>query len=124
MKVFTPSAAHSDLRGSITDILTREPIESVTRIDITEGSIRGNHYHQDTVQYIYLLSGRILYRTRTVDNEIHDTILTPGDLLLTEPKEAHAMQALNDSSFMVFTRGPRSGADYESDTFRLEEPLI
>ena len=37
--------------------------------------------------------------------------------------EHHAVHALEDSVFMVFTRGPRGGDDYESDTFRLETPL-
>jgi len=30
---------------------------------------------------------------------------------------------LEDSLFLVFTRGPRGGQDYESDTYRLTKPL-
>ena len=51
------------------------------------------------------------------------TILEKGDLAKTEPLERHAMIALEDAAFMVFTRGPRGGEDYETDTYRLSEPL-
>jgi len=38
--------------------------------------------------------------------------------------EAHALQALEDTTMVVMTRGPRGGREYESDTFRLSELLI
>jgi hypothetical protein len=41
-----------------------------------------------------------------------------------EPGVPHAWKALEDTDCLVFTRGPRSGEDYESDTYRLEEPLL
>ena len=46
------------------------------------------------------------------------------DLLLTEPNESHALETLEETLFLVLTRGPRGGDRYESDTFRLDVPLI
>jgi quercetin dioxygenase-like cupin family protein len=50
--------------------------------------------------------------------------MCPGDLVATGPNERHALQGIEESTLMVFTRGPRGGKEYESDTFRLEVPLI
>ena len=43
---------------------------------------------------------------------------------MTDKNEAHAVKALTDSTFLVFTQGPRGGTEYENDTFRLNVPLI
>ena len=34
------------------------------------------------------------------------------------------IKALKDTKLLVLTKGPRGGKEYESDTFRLENPLI
>jgi hypothetical protein len=39
------------------------------------------------------------------------------------PQEGHAFEALEDTTFLVLTRGPRGGENYEDDTFRLETSL-
>ena len=40
------------------------------------------------------------------------------------PGDPHAWKALEDSECLVFTRGPRSGENYEEDTYRLDTPLL
>jgi len=112
-----------DERGEITDIITKENIEYVTLITSAKGTTRGNHYHKKTVQMVYILKGRMKLLTQMPENPVVATILATGDLAVTEPMERHAMLALEDSEFMVFTRGIRGGEDYEKDTFRLTEPL-
>jgi quercetin dioxygenase-like cupin family protein len=75
------------------------------------------------VQSVYILEGRIEMRTRIPGESVVTTILEKGDLATTGKMEQHAMTALEDSAFMVFTTGVRGGEDYEKDTYRLEEPL-
>jgi quercetin dioxygenase-like cupin family protein len=123
LKVVSPKCTHSDDRGEITDILTKEKIEYVTLITSAKGTNRGNHYHKKTVQMVYILKGRMKLLTQMPVEPVLATILEKGDLAVTEPLERHAMIALEDSEFMVFTRGLRGGEDYEKDTFRLSEPL-
>jgi hypothetical protein len=53
-----------------------------------------------------------------------EAIMGPNDLILSVPHERHAFEALEDTTFLVLTRGPRGGEDYEKDTFRLDVPLI
>jgi|TARA_B110000438_G_C15663474_1_gene585025 quercetin dioxygenase-like cupin family protein len=114
---------HDD-RGEIVDILVNEPIEFVTMITSKAGSVRGNHYHKKTFQWIYMLSGKIRVCAQSEGSSLKELIIFTGDLILNAPLEQHAFEALEDSKFLVFTRGPRGGDNYEDDTFRIKTPLI
>jgi quercetin dioxygenase-like cupin family protein len=123
MKVTHSPRSHKDERGEISDILVKERIEYITLITSAKGTTRGNHYHKETVQYVYILEGKMKLLTRMPDQPVVATVLEKGDLAVTGHMEQHAMIALVDSAFMVFTRGLRGGEDYEKDTYRLAEPL-
>jgi hypothetical protein len=45
-------------------------------------------------------------------------------MILESKGGPHAWKALEDTVCLVFTKGPRSGDQYESDTERLEKPLL
>jgi quercetin dioxygenase-like cupin family protein len=123
MKLTHPQYSHKDDRGEITDILVKEGIDFVTIITSLKGAVRGQHYHKETVQYVYILKGKMKLLARLPDQPTTVTILEKGDLAFTDVMEEHAMIALEDSAFMVFTRGTRGGVDYEKDTYRLHELL-
>jgi len=124
MEVHKVKPAYKDNRGVITDIMVKEPIEYVTLITSKKGAIRGNHYHKDTFQWVYIISGQMKLFAQMPEEEVESTTLNRGDIALTPPLERHAFIALRDTEFMVFTRGPRGGDDYEKDTFRLEVSLV
>lgn len=111
-----------DERGIIEDLLVT-PLDAVTRIQTRSGAIRGNHYHRETIQWTYVISGRL--RIVTDDGEYrkrHE--YGPGEMACDDPGVRHAWKALEDTEVLVFTRGPRSGEAYESDTIRLTVPLL
>ena len=123
MKVDRIRCTKKDERGEITDIMIKQNIDYVTLITSAKGSTRGNHYHKKTDQWVYVLEGTMKMLTQIPKGPVVVTILEKGDLAKTGFMERHAMIALEDSAFMVFTRGPRGGDDYETDTYRLPEPL-
>lgn len=106
-----------DERGTILDWFG--PVDQVTRIHTVRGAVRGNHVHERTTQWTLVLSGRLL-----VSNGKTSMILGPKGMLCHRPGEPHAWEALEDTDCLVFTRGPRSGEGYESDTVKLEVPLL
>lgn len=112
-----------DYRGVIQDIFGADtidgPIDSVTRITTLVGAVRGNHYHEHTTQWTLVLNGRLLMASGASRSQ-----MGPGEIVKHTPGMPHAWQALENCECLVFTRGPRSGEDYESDTIRLEEPLL
>ena len=123
MRINTPQISFEDGRGTIKDVVIRQPIDAITIIRSTKGVVRGNHFHKDTTQWVYLQSGQLRSLTQKDNEPVVEQIVNPGDLLVAEPWEKHALVAIEDSEFFVFTRGPRGGDSYEDDTFRLETPL-
>ena len=112
-----------DERGAITDILRQESIDYVTVITSKKGALRGNHVHKETVQYVYVMEGKLKALSQMSGEPVSMAVLGKGDLIVNVPLESHAFEALEDTTFLVFTRGPRGGENYENDTFRLEIPL-
>ena len=124
MEVVQRKSVFEDERGRIVDILENEIIEYVTMISSKKGAIRGNHYHKESVQYTFVLKGNLKLVTQMPDREIETTFIKPGDLVFTPPMEKHALVAQEDSEFLVLTRGPRGGRNYEQDTYRLAKGLV
>jgi quercetin dioxygenase-like cupin family protein len=124
MKLSHIETSFEDRRGKIIDILSHETMNAATIITFNDGAIRGNHYHNHTVQWNYIISGRIRAIVENNEHERDEIILNPGDLLKITEGEKHAFKSLEDSVMLVFSQGPRGGKEYETDTFRLSDPLI
>lgn len=124
MQVQKVKPSFSDERGQIIDILKKSVVEYATIITSRKGAVRANHYHKETFQYVYLMSGRMRVVAQMPGEQVSEVVLETGDLIVNVPLERHAFEALEDSTMLVLTRGPRGGDDYESDTFRLDVPLI
>lgn len=109
---------HEDERGVIEDLLVTDN-GAVTRITFKKGAIRGNHYHKETIQYDFIVSGRLLCKNHAGVAEVK-----AGQMVIHRPNEPHAYQALEDSEMVSCVYGPRKGEDYSTDTFKLETPLL
>jgi len=115
---------HQDERGVIIDLIENANINAITFISLKKGAIRANHYHKKTNQWNYVIKGEIKLITQIGNDSKNEIILKKGDIALTIPMEKHALVALKDSEMLAFTEGPRGGKEYESDTYRLEKPLV
>lgn len=116
--------AHTDDRGSITDLIGDDEINAVTMITFAPGAVRANHYHEHTVQWNYVISGEVLLATQSPDGERQERVLRKGDFAMSVARERHALKALTEAEVLILTKGPRAGSEYENDTFRLTDPLI
>lgn len=123
MKVIQIKTTHQDERGEIKDIIEQIDFNGATIIESKKGSIRGNHYHKKTIQYIFVLSGKLKAKSKKVDKSMVEVVVEPGDLISHEQLEAHCFEAIEDSLFLVLSSGLRTGKDYEKDTYRLNVPL-
>jgi len=109
---------HEDERGLIEDLKVGKDW-SVTYITFKKGAVRGNHYHKETVQKDYILSGSV---------ELHMPnsyrVLEAGESFTLGAGIVHAYKAQEDSEMLSICRGKRIGENYEEDTFRVEKPLV
>ena len=124
MKLIKTEINHQDDRGDIIDLVENQNINAITFISFKKGAVRANHYHKKTSQWNYITKGQIKLVTQFGEGPINEKILKKGDLAMTIPMEKHALVGLEDSEMLVFTEGPRGGKEYESDTFRLDNPLV
>ena len=124
MKKIKIKINHRDTRGVIIDLLEKKKINAITYITQKKGKIRGNHFHKKTIQWNYLIKGKIKVVTKKRNKGMQEMILSRGDLVVTSLNESHAIKAIEYSEYLVFTQGPRGGKEYEKDTFRLPKPLI
>ena len=124
MKKIKSKVNFKDSRGKIVDLIEKKNINAITFITQKKGKIRGNHYHKKTIQWNYLLKGKISIYAKSKNKKVKIITLKVGDLVVTSKNESHAIKAIKDSEFLVFTQGPRGGKEYENDTFRLKKPLI
>lgn len=123
MQLTRVQTAFEDERGEIKDIVERVDIDCVTVITSKKGAVRGNHYHKESIQYTYVLSGKLRLFTQMPGGGVEETVIERGDLAYTPPLERHAFIALEDSALLVLTKGPRGGKNYEDDIYRLPKPL-
>lgn len=109
-----------DERGIIRDITTHTPVDAITYITFKKGSVRGNHFHNKTMQYDYILSGSFICRSRKgFDGKIEEASVKSGDLITHNFPDHHAYKALEDGIMISCTLGPRQGDEYETDVVRL-----
>lgn len=112
-----------DARGAIRDILIGEDIDAVTILTCAKDSVRGNHFHKQSMQWSYVVQGSFLCTVQAEGGPVETKKIQEGDLVAHKPGEKHAFKALENSIFLSLTKGPRQGKEYEGDTFRLENPL-
>lgn len=123
MEITHPPIAHQDSRGQIVDIMESINFNYATIITSVKGVTRGNHYHKKTIQWVYVIKGKLLAHSRMPEGQIQRAIISTGDIVKNVPFEHHALTALEDTEFLVLTSGLRGGKDYEKDTFRLDVPM-
>ncbi len=117
-------AAFTDERGTIFDLLTDDKIDHIGMLISKKGSIRGKHYHKQQKQYTLLLNGKVKIITKNIiqkDSEIESFELNKMEIVLFPPFCYHAIEALEDSTLLVFTSKSRADGGYEEDTFRVED---
>lgn len=121
MKITHTKPDFEDVRGEIRDIVL-EDTDAATYITFTTGSVRGNHYHDQTDQWDYILSGSFeCYAREDFGEPIEHQVVKKGDRIYHPKGTHHAYKALEQAEMISFTKGPRRGPAYESDVIRLKE---
>tara|TARA_B100001057_G_C22871425_1_gene959112 strand:- start:15081 stop:15461 length:381 start_codon:yes stop_codon:yes gene_type:complete len=125
MKKYKFKVDFKDNRGIIVDLLQKN-VNSFTYVTIKKGKVRGNHYHKKTIQWNFVLSGKVnlFYKKNVKSKNVKKILLKKNDFVMCDKLEPHAFKSLTDCELLVLTKGPRQGKEYESDTFRLINFLV
>ena len=70
MKKIKSKVNFKDSRGKIVDLIEKKNINAITFITQKKGKIRGNHYHKKTIQWNYLLKGKISIYAKSKNKKV------------------------------------------------------
>ncbi|MEK7546602.1 MAG: cupin domain-containing protein [Patescibacteria group bacterium] len=122
-KILHLKPVFGDERGEIWDIIEGKEIGHIGLITSKKGAKRANHYHEQSIQYTFIISGKAEWYTKDLDipdAQVEKVVLNPGDLTIVQPRVAHALVALEDTLFLDFTNLSRESDGYEKDTKRIQ----
>lgn len=70
-------------------------IQYIAHIELTPGTVRGNHFHKVREEFVYLVSGELVIRVQdTRSAERASFKLFTGDLMRISPLVAHAFETV------------------------------
>lgn len=91
------------------------PIHYIAFLELTPGSIRGNHYHEAKEEFVYLIAGELRVTIEAVASGEREVVsMAAGDLLFLSTRIAHAFEVIKPGQAIEF-----SSARFDpKDTFR------
>ncbi len=112
---------HEDERGKIIDLVNL-PLRHAGFIKTNAGAITGCHYHKESIQYNYIISGK--FEVSLVDirepNKTEKVILEEGDFIEIAPGIIHRFKAITDADLIDLISKSRERNMYEDDVVRVE----
>lgn len=113
MKKIKPYMQKLDDRGKILGI-TQEFWAEINYIESKKGTARGNHYHKQTVEAFYIISGKIKVVINNIKSgKIQKVNAIKGDIFVINPYEKHTFTVLEDSSWInMLSKSMKDGEDF------------
>ena len=110
-----------DARGAIQP-LVEGGVHSVQVITSKANTVRANHFHKTDSHYMYVVQGVMKYYHRRVGDETPPVsfLVKAGQMVYTPPLVEHAVEFLEDSTFLNITGKPRDQGSYEDDLVRVD----
>ena len=113
-----------DNRGFLARLTDRSLMESAANVhlvSIVPGAVRGNHYHENQTEYIWVIGGRV--RFIAVDDETGETMDTVlegagAPLVTIPPRISHAFKNIGAGTNHLFCFSHLESGAWEGDVRR------
>jgi oxalate decarboxylase/phosphoglucose isomerase-like protein (cupin superfamily) len=119
--------AYEDERGKIFDLIDGDVVRHIGLITCTAGAVRGNHYHEEQKQWMYVSEGEISLYLQDVrgenDGDVQEYEMEEGEMVFIPPGVVHTIEATQYAEFYDFNDKERGedGELYEEDTVRVDD---
>lgn len=102
MKILENYMNFNDYRGQILGVVQEGTWREMNYVTTKVGVVRGNHYHEKTLELIFITAGSIRLRVRDVRKDEPATVFDfkAGDAFILEPYENHIVETLEDSAWI------------------------
>ena len=112
---------HEDHRGTIKGLINKGNWGEINFISSYANSIRGNHYHKDTIELFIISDGEIEVTLQEVKNNkligaVETTKVYTGNVFLVTPMINHTFKIIKNSHWFNILSKP-----LEQDIFTLEK---
>ncbi len=119
VRVYKVKPVFKDTRGEIYDFV-EELVSHVGMISFAKGAIRGNHYHKKSVQYTYIVSGKIVITLSDRHGKnVKRYTVGAGSVTVIPARVVHTYKALTPAIILDLTTKTRKLGGYEKDTVRV-----
>ena len=110
-----------DDRGYIQNLLN-SPVNGAAIIFSKEGTERSNHWHKEDWHYLYVVSGKMEYFERGLDEQFTgvSTMVNPGEMVFTPPNKVHKTVFLLDTVLVSLSKRNRDHSSHEEDVVRVK----
>lgn len=106
MQKLSPYTRMQDERGGFWGI-TQEPWAEANFIETEAGQVRGNHYHKETRELFFIVSGEIEIMIRDLKSGEHSEMLVgKGDVFIIEPYELHTFRTRTKAQWINMLSKP------------------
>ncbi len=116
------SPAFKDKRGEIFDIL-KSRVEHVGMVTFKKSGIeRGNHYHKKSIQYSFVISGKLKLIISNIEGGNRKSLkLGPNSFSVIPPGIVHTYISLEPAIMIFLTTTHRRDKNYEENTCRVKK---
>ncbi|HEY9284230.1 MAG TPA: cupin domain-containing protein [Pyrinomonadaceae bacterium] len=106
MQKLSPYMTRVDERGGFWGI-TRERWAEVNFIETAAQQVRGNHYHKETRELFFIISGEIEVVIDDLNSGEHtEMTVGKGDVFIIEPYELHTFRTKTDAKWLNMLSKP------------------
>ncbi len=102
MKILEHYMNFCDDRGAICGIVQQGTWQEMNYVTTKANVIRGNHYHKQTFELIFIVKGAVKLTVRNITRDESNKIFhfVAGDAFILEPSENHTIETLEDSAWI------------------------
>ena len=117
---------YEDMRGSLKKLLMisqlneDEKIEEIYVLFSNQGSVRGNHYHKETLEYFSVISGKAKVALKNLETgAFEEMILSASNniILKVPPNVVHAFKNEEEEPFIMIAISSKEYNKDATDTF-------
>jgi dTDP-4-dehydrorhamnose 3,5-epimerase-like enzyme len=106
MQKLSPYFTKQDERGGFLGI-TQEGWAEVNFIETAANQVRGNHYHRETRELFFIVSGEIEVVIDDLNSGKHlELSFRKGDIFIIEPYEVHTFRTSTDAQWINMLSKP------------------
>lgn len=102
MQTTNETLVHKDKRGEIIELTKGIAWRQLNKVISKKGEIRGNHYHKETYELVYLIKGLAEVKIFNVKTKkTKEFILHEEKSFIIEPYDVHTIKPLKDSCWLI-----------------------